>query len=174
LVPAFQKKLPIPTKFGAEHHDLLRLQDDFGAHLKALKDDKSVDLPKTYQEMKDILVNIQNFLEPHLVEEETVWLPLVLQTFTKDELKVPEKKMMAEMEWYALPHLYRGIATKEQREIHMHKVLGIPTFVIKFLMAGDFSKYDRVYGRPINELKDFSLREKNAMASSASCSCIIS
>ena len=111
---------------------------------------------------------------PHLLEEERVALPLMLARSSPRDYRKVHAKMTRDFAWWELPHFYRGF-TKEARIAHATgKGMNIPKFVITYVLAGKFKKYEKQIKWLIDELLDPSLVPIHDEARAGSACCTIS
>ena len=102
-----------------------------------------------------------------MLEEERVALPLMLAHSSPRDYRKVHAKMTRDFAWWELPHFYRGF-TREARVAHATgKGMGIPKFVIKFVLARNFPRYDREIGWLVDELLDPGLRPAHEAARAA-------
>lgn len=129
----------------------------------------NVRLAETLSKLYEAIATMQESMDPHLAEEEAMALPAMHSNFTPAEVKPIMDKMVAAMEWWALPHFYRqhkvinpatGAKDWDRAAIREHATatLGMPGFVFDFIIFPTFKKYDLEYGWAIEESKDPSQR----------------
>ena len=121
------------------------------------------------------LDKLDKMMRPHLLEEEEEVLPVMTANFTPKEVAPADKKMVSEFGWWELPHFYR-CQTVSERNRHATKVLGIPKPVVRFILAKDFSRYDREVAWVLAELLEPKKKEENdkLRAAAGGCNCTVS
>ena len=166
IFPLMATKMAIDPNIGKDHQEVAIRCNLIDKKTKALL--SSPNLLDSYKEIRVEMVALRDVLEPHLQEEELKWLPALLRKFTKDEISVVERPATRDLPWATLPHYYRRLS-KAERESHMIEIFGMPRFVVIWILAGNFKKYDDIYRSCINELMNPDLREENMRSNSSGC-----
>ena len=165
VFPLMATKMAIDPNVSKDHEDVALRCNSIDKKTKALL--SSPNLLDSYNEIRAEMVALRDVLEPHLQEEELVLLPALLRKFTHEEITVVERPATRGLPWALLPHFYRRLS-KTERESHLIDIFGMPVFVVHWILAGSFKKYQVVYGDCIDELLNPDLREEN-MKRNASC-----
>lgn len=87
-----KKRLPVPTTFYLEHliiDDYQRLiREEFNTIKNMGERSEFSSVTNSLMTLEKLYKELADYLQPHLEEEETIWLPLLVQEFTKAEIKV--------------------------------------------------------------------------------------
>jgi hypothetical protein len=165
MFPLMSTRVMIEPQLGTEHEKVSDHINSLTKKINALATASNL-----IDHLKDIraeMIELRDYLEPHLQEEEIKLLPALLRKFTSDEIDAVEQPAIKAFPWYMLPHYYRRL-TKLEREGHMTDILGIPKFVQSLILSGNFKKY-APYNNAIEELKNPDLHDTNMANAAGSC-----